>query len=727
MVTIVYASNESFSTSLPGCKNTCGNVKVPYPFGISNSSLPNQGTCFLEPKFNLTCENDTKLIWGNLQVSNISITVGQVEVLFFVSSYCDSKSINYYSTLDTDRFSISRKENKFVTVGCDSYGYLNSIYNQETYSTGCLTRCNGNRKRIENGTCSGIGCCQVDIPPMMRNISLEAFDFDNSTERAGCSNSFVVKNGYYKFNVSHLDKFPHTELPLILDWSVGSKNCNASKSEDDYACKNNSDCFDEEIDIGYQCKCKKGYEGNPYHPDGCKDIDECMTSNHTCISQDHCRDLDGSYECFCPKGQSGNGTLAGGCHKRDVTTKIVIGSSAGCIILLVGISSLYLIFQKRKLIKLKQKFFQQNGGFILLQQLSTREDTSQSAQIFTEKELKKATNNYDESLIIGRGGFGTVYNGVLTDNKIIAVKKSKIIDENQIEQFINEVVVLSQINHRNVVKLLGCCLETEVPSLVYEFVSNGTLFEFIQSSKDKTNNSTWKTRLRIAAETAGALSYLHSSASIPIIHRDVKSTNILLDDNYTAKVSDFGASRLIPLDQTEIATMVQGTLGYLDPEYMQTHHLSEKSDVYSFGVVLAELLTGHKPIYFNRSEENTSLAMHFLSCLKQDRIFEAIQVGILNDENKNEIKEVAILAARCLSLRRDDRPSMKEVAMELDSIRIIEKHPLNDTEQNLESQRLLHEASCSIYVETGGSCDLRYTTGYDSLKDQPLLALDGGR
>jgi hypothetical protein len=231
------------------------------------------------------------------------------------------------------------------------------------------------------------------------------------------------------------------------------------------------------------------------------------------------------------------------------------GASAGLIVLFVAISSLYLTYQKRKLIKRKQKFFQQNGGSILLQQLSTREDTSQSAQIFTEDELKKATKNYDESLIIGRGGFGTVFKGILPNNKIVAVKKSKIIDANQIEQFINEVVVLSQINHRNIVKLLGCCLETEVPSLVYEFVSHGTLFDFIQSTKDEANNPTWKTRLRIAAETTGALSYLHSSASIPIIHRDVKSTNILLDDNYTAKVSDFGASRLVPLDQTEIATI----------------------------------------------------------------------------------------------------------------------------------------------------------------------------
>ncbi|KAF5467847.1 hypothetical protein F2P56_012059 [Juglans regia] len=232
-----------------------------------------------------------------------------------------------------------------------------------------------------------------------------------------------------------------------------------------------------------------------------------------------------------------------------------VGTGVGFISLLVLSSWVYFILMKRKILKLREKFFQQNGGLILHQQLCQQEGSTETVKIFTVDELQKATKNYDESRIIGRGGFGTVFKGFLADNKIIAIKKSKIEDENQIEQFINEVVVLSQINHRHVVKLLGCCLETQVPLLVNEFVQNDTLFKHIHQD---SNASTfpWETRLRIATETAKAIWYMHSAASIPIIHRDVKSTNILLNDDFTAKVSDFGTSRLVPRNQTQLATVV---------------------------------------------------------------------------------------------------------------------------------------------------------------------------
>ncbi|XP_057442736.1 wall-associated receptor kinase 2-like [Lotus japonicus] len=717
--------------ALSGCNYTCGDIEIPYPFGIGISST-DQKTCYLDSKFSLKC-NNSRLYWGNVRVNNISIDLGEMDVLFNISRKCyrqDGSSFWSYPWLHTASFSISSTENKFITVGCNNYGYLNSNYNDEVYSTGCLTRCNGGNRMINNGTCSGIGCCQVDIPPRMRNITVQAFafGFSNSTEEwlGSCSYSFVAKSGSYNFSVQDLVDLPYPNFPLVIDWTVGDKSCNVSEKGSDYVCKKNSYCDDEGVDVGYRCRCKPGFEGNPYHPDGCIDIDECKSSNNICIDEHHCLNTNGNYTCFCPEGETGTGTKEGSCQKSDVRTKVIIGVGAGFIVLFVATALLYLMYQRRKLIKLKEKFFNENGGFILLQQLRAREDSSQSAQIFTEDELKKATSNYDEGLIIGRGGYGIVFKGILSDKRIVAIKKSRIADKSQIEQFINEVVVLSQINHRNVVKLLGCCLETEVPLLVYEFVSNGTLHDFIHS-EGKVDNVTWKTRLRIAAEAAGALSYLHSAASVPIIHRDVKGANILLDDAYTAKVSDFGASRLVPLDQTNIATMVQGTIGYLDPEYMQTQQLTEKSDVYSFGVVLVELLTGEKPISFDRPEEKRSLAMHFLSCLKEDRLFEVVQVEIMNEENKQEIKEVAILAARCLRLRGDERPSMKEVTMELEGLRLIEKHPWTSKEQDLdETQYLLGKASSSIY-ETGDSSNFGYTTGYDSLKDNVPVALNDGR
>ncbi|KAI8558506.1 hypothetical protein RHMOL_Rhmol04G0099600 [Rhododendron molle] len=322
------------------------------------------------------------------------------------------------------------------------------------------------------------------------------------------------------------------------------------------------------------------------------------------------------------------------------------------------------------------------------QKISSIEGTSaDSSKFFTVEQLKKATNNYAENQIIGHGGYGVIYKGILPDQRVVAIKKSKVMDANQVEQFINELLIVTQVNHRNVVKLLGCCFKSEVPELVYEYVPNGTLFEHIHKTLSRL---TLEHQLKIAAEAAGALSYLHSAASIPIIHRDVKSANILLDANYVAKMADFGASRLVPLDQTQVTTLVQGTLGYLDPEYFQTGQLNEKSDVYSFGVVLAELLTGKKPICLKRSQEERNLATYFLVSVKENRLYQILEHRVVNEGTLEQLQAIAELVKRCLYVKSEERPTMKEVAMKLESLRKYRKDPWVNEQSHEESIERIH-------------------------------------
>ncbi|XP_040361662.1 wall-associated receptor kinase 5 [Rosa chinensis] len=200
---------------------------------------------------------------------------------------------------------------------------------------------------------------------------------------------------------------------------------------------------------------------------------------------------------------------------------------------------IYCGLKRRKFKILKEKYFKDNGGFLLQQKLENF-DGPQAAKIFTREELKKATNNFHDSLKIGEGGYGFVYKGTLSNGNEVAIKVSKSsAPMTQSNQFINEVIVLSQINHRNAVKLLGCCLETQTPLLVYEFVSNGTLYEHIHKKNGKGPLS-FGLRMKIATETSASLAFLHYSTSMQIVHRDVKAANILLDENFTAKVGDEG-------------------------------------------------------------------------------------------------------------------------------------------------------------------------------------------
>ena len=392
--------------------------------------------------------------------------------------------------------------------------------------------------------------------------------------------------------------------------------------------------------------------------------------------------------------------------------------------MLAGISWLYKLAKKRKNIELKRKFFKRNGGLLLQQQLSSNHGSVQKTKIFTSKELETATDGFNENRILGQGGQGTVYKGMLEDGRIVAVKRSTIVGEEKLEEFINEVVILSQINHRNVVKLFGCCLETEVPLLVYEFISNGNLFQYLHNFyQNEDFILSWEMRLQIAIEVAGALSYLHSAASIPIYHRDIKSANILLDDKYRAKVSDFGSSRSMAIDQTHLTTNVQGTFGYLDPEYFQSSQFTDKSDVYSFGVVLVELLSGKKPIISSTSQETRSLATHFIVLMEENRLFDILDVQVKEDCLEEEIMAVANLAKRCLNVSRKHRPTMKEVSAELERIGLLHRKSIvQQNEEDTNEKSTMVERLCNWdAVPISATCDFDNARSVQSTVAEPLI------
>ncbi|KAF8673454.1 hypothetical protein HU200_049021 [Digitaria exilis] len=418
------------------------------------------------------------------------------------------------------------------------------------------------------------------------------------------------------------------------------------------------------------CECETGYEGNPYIEDGCYDIDECASPEESgCFGK--CTNTPGTFDCRCPHGTHGNHSIPNGC-RTNTGLIIGVGVSSGAVFVVLVLIAFVIIqrLKHRSVKKLKQKFFKQNRGQLLQQLVSQRADIAER-MIIPVDELAKATNNFDKARELGGGGHGTVYKGILSDLHVVAVKKSKITVQTEIDEFINEVAILSQVNHKNVVKLFGCCLETEVPLLVYEFISNGTLYHHLH-----VEGMSWANRFRIATEIATALAFLHSSISIPIIHRDIKSSNILLDDSLTSKISDFGASRYIPVDRTGLTTRIQGTIGYLDPTYFYTGRLTYKSDVYSFGVILLELLTRKKPFLY-LSPDGDGLVSHFVNLFVKKNLYQKLDPQVVS-EGGEEVQQVAILAASFVRLRDEDRPTMRQVELTLEGLQTSKQYGKNN-------------------------------------------------
>ncbi|XP_072955613.1 putative wall-associated receptor kinase-like 16 [Typha angustifolia] len=721
LMTLPSTAAESHPIAQLGCKDRCGDVPIPFPFGIGPG-------CFREGfQLNCTLTNGTyRPFLTNVEVLNISLTSGQARMNNHVSHQCyvnttRDEYADWWLNLSATPYRFSDVLNKFTTIGCETLAYVG--IDRNSIQSGCVSMCKS-RESLTNGSCSGIGCCQTAIP---KGISYYRVWFDlnfnssNVYNFSSCSYAVLVEANWFEFKSSYITtrELYNLEVPVVVDWAIGNETCETAKlNMTSYACvSENSRCIDSTNGLGYLCNCYDGYQGNPYLRGGCQDINECADmDNYPCSGI--CNNTPGNFSCSCPIGEHGDPSLNGKCYpnqKSSLTEPLVIGISVSLVVLILLVFGINFVRERRKLNQVKEKYFRQHGGWLLYEEMRSKQHLA--FKIFSKEELEEATNNFDDNKILGQGGYGTVYKGTLKDNRIVAIKTSKLINESQRKEFGKEMLILSQINHRNVVKLLGCCLEVEVPMLVYEFVPNGTLFQLIHD-KTSISHTSLQTRLRIAHESAKALDYLHSSASPPIIHGDVKPSNILLDENYVAKVSDFGASMLAPMDEIQFVTLVQGTCGYLDPEYVQTSMLTDKSDVYSFGVVLLELITGRKAFCFTAPDEERSLSSNFMSAMKEDRLQGLLDDQLTNEEELQLIKEVAELAKACLSIRGEERPTMKEVVDELDRLRKLKHHHPWVSHNPEEMESLLSESS--NYHETE-------TTGYYSLEKKAALSIESGR
>ncbi|KAH7865333.1 hypothetical protein Vadar_005302 [Vaccinium darrowii] len=288
-----------------------------------------------------------------------------------------------------------------------------------------------------------------------------------------------------------------------------------------------------------------------------------------------------------------------------------------------------------------------------------------TAKIFSLIDIKRATENFDDSRILGEGGFGLVYSGTLDDGRKVAVKVLKRDDHQGSREFLAEVEMLSRLHHRNLVKLLGICTEDQTRCLIYELVPNGSVESHLHDKEAAPLN--WGARMKIALGAARGLAYLHEDSSPRVIHRDFKSSNILLEQDFTPKVSDFGLARTaLDEENKHISTHVMGTFGYLAPEYAMTGHLLVKSDVYSYGVVLLELLSGRKPVDLSQPSGQENLVTWARPLLSsKEGLEKIIDPSLKPNVPFDSVAKVAAIASMCVQPEVSHRPFMGEVVQAL--------------------------------------------------------------
>ncbi|GAB4827502.1 hypothetical protein Ancab_034385 [Ancistrocladus abbreviatus] len=604
-----------FAMSAKHCP-PCGNTSVPYPLST--------GTDCGDQDYKIQCDAGTlKFPTSNNTYNITSITPSIQRLVVQPASFLPNACIT--SDISTQGVQLNSSL-PFNVTGDNTIMFLNC--------TDSLLRSPLN--------CSSNSLCHVYI-----NSTRDAAACENApiccTFRAGGSTtsySIRVRDAGCRAYRSFVDLNPSLPVSqwgppgLEIQWVTAPEAVCTTQADCDASDGGNSTCrADPNSSSGIKrCYCNAGLFWDA--------IDGICTQNSTCQDPGGC-------------GSSSKAALIAG---------LTSGIGAAFIVATIAI----LLYRRQRRIKEAQQRLKKEREEIL------NSNGGRTAKLFTGKEIKRATNNFSSDRLLGSGGYGEVYKGVLDDGTVVAVKCAKVGNAKGTEQVLNEVRILCQVNHRSLVGLLGCCVELEQPLLVYEYIPNGTLSDHLHGLRPRGFSMlSWSHRLRIAHQTAEGLAYLHSSAVPPIYHRDVKSSNILLDEKLNGKVSDFGLSRLAQTDLSHISTCAQGTLGYLDPEYYRNYQLTDKSDVYSFGVVLLELLTSQKAIDFNRDPDDVNLAVYVHSLVEDERLMDAIDPALKMGASALELdtmKALGFLAMGCLEERRQNRPSMKEVAEEIEYI-----------------------------------------------------------
>ncbi|CAL0309305.1 unnamed protein product [Lupinus luteus] len=394
-------------------------------------------------------------------------------------------------------------------------------------------------------------------------------------------------------------------------------------------------------------------------------------------------------------------------------TGIIVGAALAvfAFLVLAVLAGMYAIHQKRRAQRSKEHNpfvnWEQNKNSGIAPQLK-------GARWFSFDELRRYTNNFAEANTIGSGGYGQVYQGVLPSGELVAIKRAAKESMQGAVEFKTEIELLSRVHHMNVVSLVGFCFENGEQMLVYEYIPNGTLMDSLSGKSGIWMD--WIRRLKVTLGAAKGLSYLHELANPPIIHRDIKSGNILLDSHLNAKVADFGLSKLVDSDRDHVTTQVKGTMGYLDPEYYMTQLLTEKSDVYSFGVLMLELVTGRRPI-----QQGKYIVREVMKLIDTSKdlynLHSILDPTIIKSTKPKGIEKFVELALRCVKEYAHERPSMADVVKEVENM--IEIVGINANSESATTSEVYDVEKGGDVIQPYGNKDFNYSGTFLSAKVEP--------